>query len=293
MIFRCIASSVMLVAGLFSGCISRTHDLPKDQILLAADTMSKSALLERLKGRSLSVQTLVVKQSTLKPSQLVSGEAIKDYADVKGKIAVDRPAQLRLEIEKIVTVAQMVSDGKTYKVYINPKGKFGVGDVSAPVQDAEFPYNLRPSHLLDALFVDGEAHMGKAGIDTFVTEYTESHPDGIHSFYRILFGKVGGVPLEELLFDRTLGVMEVVQKKTFLPDGRVEADILYSDFGIFSSIPFPRKIVIKRPIENYSLEVLIEQMELNNPVNPSMFVLNRPQGVDDVDLNTGKDIIPK
>ena len=293
MIFRFIGSSVMLAVGLFSGCISHTVDLPKDQILLPADSMSKPQLLERLKERSMAVQTMVIQQSTLKPSRMISGEAIKDYADVTGKIAVERPSHLRLEIEKVITLAQMVSDEKVYKVYVNQKGKFGVGDVSAPSQGAEFPYNLRPTHILDALFVDGEQFMGKPGIDAFVREDTLSQPDGVHSYYIILFGKSGGVSLEELWFDRTVGVMEVVRKKTYLPDGKVEADILYSDYGIFNSIPFPRKIFIKRPIENYSLEVNIERMELNKPVDASMFVLNRPTGVDDVDLNTGKDINPK
>jgi len=293
MMLRYVVPTLLMGTALLSGCIGHTVTVPKDQILLPADTMSKAELLERLKGRSLSVQTLKVSQSTLKPSRMLSREAIKDYADVNGKIAVNRPSQLRLEIEKVITLAQMVSDEKVYKVYVNQKGKFGVGDVSAPSQGAEFPYNLRPSHILDALFVDGEQFMGKPGIDTFVREDTLPQPDGQHSYYIVLFGKSGGEPLEELWFDRTVGVMEVVRKKTYRPDGKVEADILYSDYGIFNSIPFPRTIVIKRPIENYSLEVDIESMVLNGPLDPSMFVLNRPTGVDDVDLNTGKDINPK
>jgi hypothetical protein len=36
----------------------------------------------------------------------------------------------------------------------------------------------------------------------------------------------------------------------------------------------------------------IEKLDLNKPVDAAMFILNRPDGVDDVDLNTGKDIKP-
>jgi hypothetical protein len=34
----------------------------------------------------------------------------------------------------------------------------------------------------------------------------------------------------------------------------------------------------------------IQQLELNKPVDAATFILNRPDGVDDVDLNTGKDL---
>ncbi len=287
-----LAIPVLLGAALLSGCISRRVRLPQDQVLLKADTITKAALLEKLRTDSLSVTTLVVSKSTLKASRMLSNETINKYHDVSGKIAVDRPGHLRLEIEKVITLAQMVSDEKQYRVSVPPEGKFGVGDVAAPVRGADFPYNLRPSHILDALFVDGEQYLGKPGIDSYLIVVTEPQPDGLHSYSVILFGKIGGVPLEELWFDRTVGIEEVVRKKSYREDGEVEADIRYSNFQMFGGIPFPMKIVIKRPIENYALEMNIEKLELNKPVNAAMFILNRPDGVDDVDLNTGKDIKP-
>jgi len=290
--FRLAVTTTLLAAAFLSGCISRERPIPKSQVVLRADTMTKSVLLDKLRSNSVAITTLTISKSTLKPSQMKSNEAIVDYADVSGRIAVDRPGHLRLDIEKLITVAEMVSDGRQYRVSIPPKSKFGVGDVSAPVEGANFPYNLRPSHLLDALFVDGEEYMGKAGIVSLVTEDTESHPDGLHSIYIILFAR-GDIPLEELTFDRTIGVMAVVRKKRYLADGKIEADIRYADYVTQDDIQFPKKIVIQRPIENYSLEMDIEKMELNKPISSAMFVLDRPDGVIDVDLNTGKDIKPK
>jgi hypothetical protein len=52
-------------------------------------------------------------------------------------------------------------------------------------------------------------------------------------------------------------------------------------------------ILIKRPIENYALEMNIDKLDLNKTVDPATFKLERPNGVDEVDLNTGKDIKPK
>jgi hypothetical protein len=290
MSFRSQVSAILVGAAVLSGCISRTVHLPQNQVLLKADTIAKAALLEKLRKDSLAVNTLIVQKSTLKASRLLSNESIKNYHDVVGRIIVDRPSHLRLEIEKVITLALMVSDEKQYRVSVPPDGKFGVGDVAAPVRGADFPYNLRPSHILDALFVDGEQFVGKLGIDSVLTVFTESQPDGMHSYYVLLFVKSGGVPLEELTFDRTVGVQEVVRKRSFLPDGEPEADIRYSNYQMFGTIPFPMKIVIKRPIENYSLEMNIEKLDLNKPVAAAAFTLKRPDGVDDVDLNTGKEI---
>jgi hypothetical protein len=287
--FRLEVSAVLLIA-LLTGCIRHTDHLPQDQVLLKADTIAKSALLEKLRKDSLAVSTLIVQKSTLRASRLLSNESIETYTNVSGKIKVDRPAHIRLDIDKLATLAQMVSDEKQYRVYVPYEGKFGTGDVAAPARGAAFPYNLRPSHILDALFVDGEQFIGKPGIDTYLIVVTESQPDGVHSYSVVFFGrKDSQVPLEELWFDRTVGVDEVVRKKSYLPDGEIESDIRYSNYQMFGTIRFPMKIVIKRPIENYSLEMNIQQLELNKPVDPATFILNRPDGVDDVDLNTGKD----
>jgi len=296
--FRSAALITLLGTAFLTGCISHNVPLSPELIPLKADTIAKAELLKRLTTNSLAIKTLYISKCTLKASRMLSNETIKNYHDVTGKISVDRPGHLRLEIDKFTTVALMVSDEKQYRVSVPPESKFGVGDVAAPVHGAEFPYNLRPGHILDALFVDGEQYVGKEGIESFITVFTEPKPDGLHSYYVVLFGKPGknpgdGVPLEELTFDRTLGVQEVVRKKSYLPDGEVEADIRYSNYQTFpGNISFPMKIEIKRPAENYTLEMDIEKVELNKALDESTFKLDRPDGVDDVDLNTGKDIKP-
>jgi hypothetical protein len=291
--FRSATLVTLLGTALLTGCISHNVPLAPELIPLKADTIAKTELLKRLTTNSLAIKTLYISKSTLKASRMLSNDTIKAYHDVTGTIAVDRPGHLRLEIEKLTTLALMVSDEKQYRVSLPVEGKFGMGDVSAPVRGAEFPYNLRPGHILDALFIDGEDYVGKPGIDSYVMVVTEPQPDGLHSYYVVFFGKTGGVPLEQLTFDRTLGVEEVVRKTSYLPDGEVEADIRYSDYQTFpGNISFPMKIVIKRPSENYSLEMNIEKVELNKTLDASTFTLERPDGVDDVDLNTGKDIKP-
>ena len=89
---------------------------------------------------------------------------------------------------------------------------------------------------------------------------TEPQPDGMHSYYVIVFVKSGRQCRWKNfgLIERS-ELSEVVRKKSYLPEGEIEADIRYSDYQMFGTIPFPMKIVINRPIENYSLEMNIQK----------------------------------
>jgi hypothetical protein len=250
-------------------------------------------LLERLKANSLAIRTLKVSKSTLKASHILSGEQIKDFIGAGGLIVVDRPAHIFVEIEKFgTTVVDMVADNKQYRVSIPhlKSGRYGIGDIGEPPETVQFPYSLRPSHILDALFVDGEQYIGVSGISTVLTEYPESQPDGVHSYYIVHFYK-GDMPLEDLWVDRTITGMQVTKKIKFKEDGRIEADIRYSDFESIGSIPFPKTVLIKRPIENYSLEMKLDTVELNTAIDPEAFNLPRPPGATEFDVNTGKDIV--
>jgi hypothetical protein len=279
-----------MVASLLAGCISHTRHVAKNQVLLKADKMTKPALLDRLMARSLEIKTLTVTKSSLKASHALSGDAIKDFIGVGGTIVVDRPSHIYLEVEKLgATLVDMSSDGKHYKVsipHLSPS-RYGVGEAVEPVGTVEFPYSLRPSHILDALFVDGEQYIGVSGITTAFKERKEPQADGIHSYYVVEFLR-GDTPLEELWVDRTAPGMQVTRKTQYKEDGRIEADIQYSDYGVFDSIPFPRMIVINRPIENYSLELQFQNLELNRTVDSAAFDVPRPPGAQDFDVNTGK-----
>jgi len=289
---RSFVSMVLVACALLTGCISRTRTVAKDLRTLKAESMTKTALLDRLKTQSQAISTLKVKNSVLKASRMKSGAEFTDYHNVNGVIAVDRPDHIYVEISEVLTLVEMVSDGKQYRVSIPLRKTFGTGDVAVPpVPDIDFKYNLRPSHILDALFVDGEKYLGDPEIKPYLTQKNDPQSDGLHPCYVVLFAKMNGEVLEELWFDRTQKTMDVARKIRFKPDGEVEADIRYSAYDTFGSIRFPMSIVISRPIENYALDMKLEKekVEFNTPLGADTFTLTQPEdGVDILDLNTGK-----
>ena len=91
--------------------------------------------------------------------KLTAGSAysgvIEQYHEVNGFILAARPADIRVIGQAPVVsknIFDMVSDGSTFSIYIPSKNKFIVGPANLE-RRAEKPIeNLRPQHLVDALF---------------------------------------------------------------------------------------------------------------------------------------------
>jgi len=275
-----------------AGCIGgKTKRLTPDQIMLSAETISKPALLEKIKAASVGIKTLVITNSTLKVTQKIAADQLKEFGKgvfkPDGIIFVERPDKLRLQVELSgITGADMQSDERQFKVYV-PHGlnAFGIGSVSAPVGDVSFPCNLRPNHILDALFVDGEKYMDNPAVNIARREQSE----GIRSYYLIDFIRNDSF-VQELWYDRT--DKQVTRKIQYAEDGRPEAIVRYSNFTTIGSIQFPKSIEINRPIEQYTLEMTINEMVFNEPISPDKFQLDRPAGTNDLDMKTCKPVKP-
>lgn len=283
---------LLSVVTLTSGCVfSRTRHLSKTEVLLDAHVLTKAELLDKLKIRSASVKTLKILNAAIAAEKVVSKEVVTDYGKgtavgYTATIVVDRPSRLRMQIDAAgFPGTDVVSDEKQYKVSIPWFQAFGVAATASPIVSDDFKCNLRPVHILDALFVDGEKFIDDKEISVVVTEDTVSLSDGKHSYYRVDFNK-GDVPLQELWFDRYLN--EVTRKIQFTKDGAKESDVQYSSYEVVDSIPFPKKIEIDRPLDKYKLEMNIVKMSLNEPIEPEKFVLDRPSGADELDFKTCK-----
>ncbi len=268
------------IAGLFaSGCISKTIRVPADQQLYAAQTKSRSELIQGLQERSKAISTMTATKIGLdvasrKPDQ------IKEYLQFPGIIVVDRPSQVRLRVLAPVvgtTVADMVSDGRQYKVSIPPKNQFGAFDATAPATSDNALLNLRPQIILDSLFVDVLPHMSDARIHDVLEEVTSGRVR-YYVFSFIDASAKDGKLLEKIWIDRRS--LEVSKKQVFGKDGRLETDVDYSGYQIVDGLTFPQVISIQRPADGYSVKLTFQaaQIRFNEKLNAEAFVLERPAG---------------
>lgn len=273
------AEIVLILLLLFpASCISRKRVLPEEQRLLPAKTATRGELVQDLEAKSNSIQTL---QGTV--SLDLSGGGAKsgvltEYHQTTGYVVVDRPKQIRFKVVAPIvlsTIADMVSDGRQYRVSIPVRNQFLVGDVSAPANSKTVLINLRPQHLLDGLFIDVRPYLNKAQVKSVLEEAVQ----GRRSYYVFSFINIGGSEaqlMEKLWIDRT--DMQVSRKQVFAKEGRLETDVEYLDYRSEGAESFPQTVVIQRPLEEYTVKMTFLKAAFNQKLADDTFNLERPDG---------------
>jgi len=171
----------------------------------------------------------------------------------------------------------MVSDGAQFKVWTPVTNKFYIGDATAPPTSKNTLTNLRPQHILDALFVDIRPYES----DSSVVNFLEEAVGGRTRYYVMQFVRVAGKDsrlLEKIWIDRT--DMQVKRKQIFTGDGRVQTDVQYFKYVKVGEVQVPLVIAIERPIEDYNVQLTFQpaSLKLNDKLQADTFLLERPAG---------------
>lgn len=175
----------------------------------------------------------------------------------------------------------MTSDGETFHIFIPSKNKFIVGPASLE-RAAEKPIeNIRPQHLLDALFWPPIP----AGAPVVMAE-----DDEINARYYILSVLSTGPSPEvarNLWFDRT--DLHLARIQIYGRAGKLVSDIRLEDWQAVpaasaptssASFEYPRHLWMQRPHDDYKLEIKVKKVTLNEPISDDRFQLQQPAGAE-------------
>jgi len=278
---------VTALAILSSGCISRTTVVPPDQRLLPAQTRTRAELMQSLETQSRALETLNGKVKLDATGGSLKTGVLKDYAQTTGFILIERPSHIRVKVQALaLTVFDMSSDGKQYKASVPYKSMFLIADANAPATSENPLGNLRPRHMLEALFVDVRPYVNNPSVRPMLEEATI----GRASYYVLSFVDVSGDAsrlLEKFWIDRSN--LQVVRKQIFIEDGKLESDVEFSEYERFGDVMFPHVVFMQRPVEDYSLKITFERpsLKLNQSLPAEAFLLEPPAGFKVVE-NMGK-----
>jgi outer membrane lipoprotein-sorting protein len=75
------------------------------------------------------------------------------------------------------------------------------------------------------------------------------------------------------------------RQRMFDENGNLVTDAHYDDFQNYNGINFPNRIEIWRPVEEYTIVLKILKLQLNEPLTPEQFALERPPGAEVVNLD--------
>lgn len=274
------AAAVLAFSG---GCahVSKKTNVPAGQIrpLLEA---TKADLIAKYNQQAHAIQSINAGLTlTPKAGSQYSG-VIEDYHEVNGFILAQRPANIRVIGQAPVVkknIFDMVSDGETFQIYIPSKNKFIVGPDKFE-KPAEKPIeNLRPQHLLDAIFWK-EIPEGR----TVLFDESDDAPDREYLLTILQRTDEGsGLEVESRIhFDRAdLNVDEI---ETFREGGKLDSVIHYQDWQPAGDATFPHTIAVGRPHDDYQLAIQVTKLTVNTTIAPERFHLAQPPGTELVDV---------
>jgi outer membrane lipoprotein-sorting protein len=271
-----------------AGCITikRRTEVKREEIRPQLESNEES-LLASYNSQVRTVQSLQATVDLIPSTGTTYSGVIEEYHDVPGFILAQRPATVRM-IGQAPVVAKnifdMVSDGKEFRIYIPSKNSFLVGP-TALIRPSKKPLeNLRPQHIVEALFwpeFPPSANVLFEQFDFSVSRY--------YILTLLKHAEAGKFAIaRKIWYSRT--DLRVSRVQLFGDGGKLDADIEYSDWEpvppAAGSAPakeppsFARDIHIWRPQDDYKLEIKILKLTLNEPISPERFELAQPAGTD-------------
>jgi outer membrane lipoprotein-sorting protein len=274
------------VSALTAGCaISHTTPVKPAGVVMPLQTATKEELLSKFNKQADAVTSI----NATVTMQLTAGAAytgvIEQYNRVGGFILAQKPSHIRVIGQAPIVgtnIFDMVSDGETFHIFIPSKNQFLVGSAQLERPSAKPIENLRPQHLIDAIFwqtISNENPVLFEEVDQPTAHYyvltvaRRATAPGAGS------SAASGADWEiarKIWFDRAdLNVSEV---QTYDPGGKMNSDIHYSGWNTDTPPVYPRQITVRRTTEDYELQIAITKLTVNELVEASRFVLDQPTG---------------
>jgi len=281
---------VALVVYPLGGCLFRTRKVDRQVSSAPLKSATQQGLIESVNSQAAKIQSM---QATVDINTSVGDQKngrVTDYQEIRGYVLARKPAMLRMKgLLPVVrnTAFDMVSDGRTFKIWIPPKNKFVMGTNSeGGFQPEKRLENLRPQAIYDALLLreigPDEIAVLENGYETvldakkhrvdqpdYELAVVRKGPNGWYLSRKISFSRTDLRPHRQLIYDQ---------------QGNVVTDAKYDKYTEYDGIEFPSTIEIERPQEDYDITLSIVKLELNKPLKDEQFALEQPPGAEVVHL---------
>jgi hypothetical protein len=273
-------ASLFLALTVLSSCLVRRHEVApaavrQNRPLLSA---TKDELIRRVHDVTDPIQSFLMKTDLSPTVTNPSEQAVTEYATIGVYVLFRKPDEIRVIGQDPVlhmTIFDMASSGKEFRVYIPRRNRFIVGDNAAPGTSKNKLENLRPAAFLTSLMIyppDTAAEVTLLENDT-----DQSNPAYILLIVRREQDQF--TLSRNIYFDRY--TLQITRQKTFDASGSVVSDTKYSNWKPYNGISFPSEIDIQRPQDNYEVELSLSSLDVNSAqVTSEKFVLNQPPGTE-------------
>jgi len=272
--------SLVLPLTMLSSCLVRRHEVApaavrQNRPLLTA---TKDELIQRVHDASDPIQSFLMK-TDLSPSVTdPSDQAVTEYATIGVSVLFRKPDEIRVIGQDPVlhmTIFDMASSGKEFRVYIPRRNRFIVGDNAEPGTSKNKLENLRPAAFLTSLMI----YPPNTADDVTLLENDTDQSIPVYVLLIVRREQNQFTLSRNIYFDRY--TMQITRQKTFDASGNVVSDTKYSNWKPYNGIPFPSEIDIQRPQDNYEVELSLSSLDVNTAqVTSEKFILAQPPGTE-------------
>jgi outer membrane lipoprotein-sorting protein len=160
---------IVSISILSSGCVVRRTAIPQNQRPLPAQNLSYAEVLQLLSARSQAVKSLKAASVIFRPSAGArkKNELTDLRVPMEGYLLINRPNDIHIHLSAPVlktTFADMVSDGREYRLWSPMNNNFYVGKADESIQIAKLGLQLPPpKDIAAALFVDIAPYLDSPG----------------------------------------------------------------------------------------------------------------------------------
>ncbi len=276
-----------------TGCLSvRTRTVNKTVVASNVQEATLDELLKQMANRYAAVNTLNLSVNITATTGGAHQGEVKEYPSFAGYIFLRKPADLRvLMLVPFVRsrALDMVSDGKNFKLLISaPKAKAILGPEVMTTPSKNGLENLRPNIIRDALQVPPVEPDDFVALTTGFRTLAPAHgkkeaieePDYDLTILRRKAGETNERVLERVRVIHISRVTLLPYEQDLYDDaGRLVTTINYDKFQKFGDLMYPTSIFLKRPIDEYTLQIDVTKLVLNQPLDDEAFKLVIPEGV--------------
>ena len=284
---RFTSALLLAAAPALTGCLSHTRIVPKTHIAPVVMETTLDQLVQQLDTRYNAIQTM---NAGIEISKISGGSLqgeIKESVSFAGYLFIRKPEDILiyLKVPVVSSLAmEMVSDGKTFKLYIPSEHKAFTGTNQVTTPSKNSLENLRPDVFFDSVLVHGVGdNLVSMTLDTHIVDNTAQKKGEMIEEPEYALSILATPKGKEVHTLRVIHISRAnllpYKQEIYNDAGQIVTRALYSNYQTYNDIPFPTHIEVDRPLDHYGLNLNITKLVLNQKLEDEQFDVKIPEGV--------------
>ena len=285
---KLLSALLLAAAPALTGCLGHTRIVPKTHVAPVVMESSLSQVVSQLDARYKSIETM---NATIDISRISGGSLqgeIRESISFGGYLFLRKPEDIRIYLKVPVVsslAADMVSDGKSFKLYIPSQHKAYVGPNTLTTPSKNSLENIRPEVFFDSLMVHGvgDDQLVSMTLDTHIVDNTAQKKGDLIEVPEYQLSILATPKGKEVHTLRVIHISRTdllpYKQEIYNEAGQIVTRALYSDYQTYNGIQFPSRIQIERPLDHYGLNLSMTRLVFNGKLEDDQFTLTIPAGV--------------